>query len=93
MKLRSILLLGTAAAAGFAGARQLLARAEAPQGLPEPLQPRVDALHARLHRMRGYATEAFAAGREERDHAERELHAEYLAHTNRTDSSIAPGQR
>ena len=90
MKLGAMFLLGTAAAAGFAGAKQLLARSEAPQGLPEPLQARLDALHGHLHRMRGYAAEALAAGREERDQAERELHAEYLAHTQRTSSSITP---
>lgn len=93
MKLGAMLLLGTAAAAGFVGARQLLNRAEAPQGLPEPFQARLDALHARLHRLRGYAVEALAAGREERDQAERELHAEYLARTHRADSSIAPERR
>lgn len=90
MKLGAMFLVAAAAAAAFTASKRLLAEPEAPQGLPEPLQERVDALHARLHRARGYAVEAFAAGREERDQAERELHAEYLAHTRRTDSSIAP---
>ncbi|MGE0227982.1 MAG: hypothetical protein AB7I38_05375 [Dehalococcoidia bacterium] len=90
MKLGTLLLLATAAGAGFTASRHLLASPEAPQGLPEPLQHRVDALHARLHRLRGYAVEAVAAGREERDEAERELHAEYLARTQRANSSAPP---
>lgn len=85
-----LFLLGTATSAGFAASKRLLARTEAPQGLPEPLQERLDAAHARLLRLRGYAIEALAAGREERDQAERELHAEYLNYTHRTDSSIGP---
>ena len=87
----TLFLVGTAASAGFAASKRLLARAEAPQGLPEPLQERLDAVHARLHRLRSYAVEALAAGRDERDQAERELHAEYLTYTHRTDSSIGPG--
>jgi hypothetical protein len=41
--------------------------------------------------MRERAAEALEAGREERDLAERELHAAYLARTGRTSSSIVPG--
>lgn len=93
MKLGSLIVLGTAAAAGFAAARALLERTEAPQGLPEPAQTRLDAVHGRLHRLRAHAVEAFVAGREERDQAERELHADYLAHTHRTGSSIDPDAR
>jgi hypothetical protein len=88
MKLVSLFVLGAGAAAGFAGSHNLLGRAEPPQGLPGPLQSRVDALHARLHHARRIAAEALAAGREERDAAERELHADYLLRTGRTDSSI-----
>lgn len=91
MKLVSLLTLGAAAAGGFAGARALLRRDEAPQGLPEPVQKRVDRVHGRLVRLRERAADALAAGREERDLAERELHAAYLARTGRTTSSIAPG--
>jgi len=90
MKLVSTLVLGAAAAGGFAAARRLLGRAEAPQGLPGPLQGRVDALHARLHRARDRAAEAMAAGREERDAAERELRADYLQRTGRTSSPDMP---
>lgn len=90
MKLVSLLTLGAAAAGGFAAARKLLGRDEAPQGLPERLQKPVDRAHSRLVRMRERAAEALDAGREERDLAERELHAAYLARTGRTTSSIAP---
>lgn len=88
MKLVSLLILGAAAVGGFAGAKALLGRDEAPQRLPARAQKPVDAAHSRLHRMKGLAAEALEAGREERAAAERELHAEYLMRAGRTSSSI-----
>jgi hypothetical protein len=92
MKLVSLLVLGAAAAGGFFASKSLLRRPEPPQGLPEPLQAKVDSAHARLHRVRDRAAEGFAAGREERAAAERELHAEYLERTGRSSSSIPPAR-
>ena len=89
MRLSSLLVLSAAAAGAFAGARALLERDEAPQGLPGPMQKPVTSAHARLHRMRDLAAEALRASREERDEAERELRAEYLTRTGRAASSIS----
>ena len=89
MKATSILVLGAAIAGGFAASKALLAREEPPQGFPTPLQDRVDSLHGRLHRMRARATEALAEGRAERHDAERELRADYLARTGRTEPITA----
>lgn len=91
MKLVSMLILGVGSAAGFVASKALLGRAEPPQGLPAPVQGKVDAAHSRLHRMRARAAEGLAAGREERDSAERELRADYLARTGRTSSTIPSG--
>ena len=90
MKLISMLVLGAAAAGGFVASRALLGRPEPPQGFPRPLQERVDAAHARLHRARARAAEAMAAGREERAQAEREMNADYLQRTGRMPSSDVP---
>ncbi len=87
--LGALFLLGSGIAAGFAASRALLDRPEAPQGLPEPVQERADALYGRLQRLRSRAVDAIAAGREERDTAERELHDDFLRRTHRTDASIA----
>jgi len=91
MKLVPMLILGAGAAAGFAASKNLLGRPQPPQGLPSKLQGKVDAAHSRLHRMRARAAEALAAAREERDTAERELRADYLARTGRTSSTIPSG--
>jgi hypothetical protein len=88
MKLVSLLLLGSAAAAGFGAARTLLGRDEAPQGLPGPAQKPVDSAYGRLHRLKEITAEAIEAGREERAAAERELRADYLMRSGRTASSI-----
>ena len=91
MKAMSLLVLSAAIAGGYAASRALLERAEAPTGFPDPLQSRVDGLHGRLHRMKARATEALAEAREERDEAERQLRADYLARTGRIASPIPPG--
>jgi hypothetical protein len=90
-KLVSLVIVGVGAAGGFLGSRLLLGRPEAPQGLPSKLQGKVDAAHGRLHRVRDRAAEGFAAAREERDTAEQQLRADYLARTGRTSSSIPSG--
>jgi hypothetical protein len=91
MKLVSLIIVGTGAAAGFVGSKLLLGREQAPQGLPSKVQGKVDAAHGRLQRVRDRAAEGFAAAREERDMAERQLRADYLARTGRTSSSIPSG--
>lgn len=88
--LGKLFMLGSGIAAGFAASRAMLDRPEAPQGLPEPVQERADALHGRLQRLRSRAVDAIAAGREERDAAERELRDDFLRRAHRNESSAGP---
>lgn len=74
---RRLVLLGLAAAGGYAGARAMLERDDPPEGLPGPLQGIAEKAHSGLHRAEGIATEALDEARIERAAAEAELTAEY----------------
>lgn len=77
MKIVSTLALIAGIAGGYLGARQLLAREDLGERLPEPLRPTVDAVRARLLRARQRAGTVVDEFERERANAERELMRDY----------------
>jgi hypothetical protein len=93
MKLLGALTLITGIAGGYLGARQLLAREDLAERVPEPIRPAVTALRGRLLLARKRAGTIVEEYERERASAETELMRDYYTRVGRpldSDSSTRP---
>ena len=95
MRLVTLGVFALAAAAGYVGARGLLA-GELASTAPAPLRAPLLNARGRLRRLRDDAVEALTAAAQRREEAERELYADYLSRTGRGEApaeSRSPADR
>lgn len=87
MKFSTIVKLGLAAAAGFVGARTLIAREQLPQEIPPAVRGPLEHAGARLRAARTGATGVLVEVERTRAAAEQELTADYLRRQGRTHTA------
>lgn len=90
--MRRTLTLGLAAIAGYAAARALLDR-EIPSETPPPVREQLEETRGHLQRARDQVREVFAAARQGRDEAARDLMDDYHRRAGRTEPPPPPSWR
>jgi len=92
VKLLGTIALALGVAGGYVGARQILAREDLAERVPEPVRPVVGAIRARLLLARQRARTVIAEYQRERADAEAELMRDYLARVRRPPAAGASGR-
>ncbi len=87
MRFSTVLKLALAAAAGYAGARALIAREQLPQEVPPAVRDPLERAGARLRAARTGATGVLVEVERARAAAEQELTADYLRRQGRAPST------
>ena len=91
MRLSTLLKFALGAAAGYAGARALIAREQLPQEVPPAVRDRLERAGARLRAARTAATAILVEVERTRAAAQQELTADYLRRQGRPpDAGDAP---